>query len=351
MSDYREELKKTLFSKSPSESIEKLTLLFQSLNEKELSHLFIDSKYLNTIIALIIDDLWIQSQKQSEDFSFEKFIKRFFASELKPLLYLQSAFSNTDLENLKKAFNANSEIELRLLDFIQKKPTDFKKTFLQNCLHQMSELFEIEYQLNLSRKKSDDRAQLSLYRTFDVIDQVLDLEYITDEVCAPEQKERLYEGAGLGVQSSYATILLALRYLNLKKGSIFVDLGSGYGRLGFVLGLLRPDIQFKGYEFMNERVLRSNQICSQLKIEKHVEFLTQDLSQVDFKIPKAHFYYIFDSFTDATYEHIIQQLQTIAEQQNIIVITKGNARLWFKNKSWSEPQEFNGANLCFFRSR
>lgn len=351
MIDYKELLKNTIFPKSSVDTIERLELYFPQFNEKELSHLFIDTKYLNAMIQVIIDDLWIQTKKTDQNLIFEKFIKRFFEFELKPLLFLQSTFQTADLDLLKNAFTICSEIEKRLLSFTKSKPNAFKKIFLQFGLQKMSELFEIEYQLNLNRKKTDDRAQLSLYRTFDDIDQVLDLEYITDEQALSEQKERLYEGAGLGVQSSYATILLALRYLNLKKGSHFVDLGSGYGRLGFVLGLLRPDVQFTGFEFVTERVQRCNTICANLNINKQTEFITQDLSALDFKIPKAQFYYIFDSFTDSTYQHIIQQLQSIAEHQNITVITKGNARLWFNNKSWSEPQEFNGANLCFFRSR
>jgi hypothetical protein len=113
---------------------------------------------------------------------------------------------------------------------------------------------------------------------------------------------------------------------------------------------MRPDILFTGYEFVKERVEIANKASRHFQLEKHVKFATQDLSLADFKIPPADTYYIFDSFTEATYTTIMDQLQEMSLQKRIMVVTKGNARLWMKNKFWSEPQEFHNGNLCLYRS-
>jgi precorrin-6B methylase 2 len=148
---------------------------------------------------------------------------------------------------------------------------------------------------------------------------------------------------------------MALRYLNPVKGSRFVDLGSGYGRIGLVVGLMRPDIDFLGYEYVPHRVDIAAAATLNLGLEQHVHFNAQDLSLSDFKIPIAEAYYIYDAFTEETYHRVIAQLVAIGSQKKITVITKGNARQWMEAASqrgnWSKPQQFDNGNLCFFRSQ
>ncbi len=94
----------------------------------------------------------------------------------------------------------------------------------------------------------------------------------------------------------------------------------------------------------------ANKASAHFHLDRHVHFVTQDLSSADFKIPEADTYYIFDSFTDATYLTIIPQLEEMSRHKKITVVTKGNAKQWMKREYWTEPQEFNEGNLCFFRS-
>lgn len=351
MIEYKSELTK-IISRSDLDGLQdQINSISKFISEKDLANFFVDTIYLQSVIQLIIEDHWIQSQKSETEIQFRHFIKKFFSAELKPLLYLHSFFADATLENMHTAAKALIETEKMLIACIKSKPAEFQKKILQVTLMLMSELYETEHQFNTKQKSNPESAKLSLYRSFDVLDQIFELNYLQNEVAHIDQKERLYEGAGLGVQSSYATTLLALRYLNLGKGSKFIDLGSGYGRVGLVLGLMRPDIQFTGYEFVKERVEIANKACQSLKIDTHVHFITQDLSLPEFKIPQADTYYIFDAFTDASYVTILEQLQEIAQLKKITVVTKGNAKLWLKNKYWTEPQEFNDGNLCFFRSK
>lgn len=351
MIEYKSELTK-IISRVDLEGLQdQINSIAKFISEKDLANFFVDTIYLQSVIQLIIDDHWIQSEKSETEVQFRHFIKKFFNVELKPLLYLHSFFADSTLENMHTAAKTLAQTEKLLIACIKSKPAEFQKKILQVTLMQMSELYETEHQSNTKQKSNPESAKLSLYRSFDVLDQIFELNYLQNEVARIDQKERLYEGAGLGVQSSYATTLLALRYLNLGKGSKFIDLGSGYGRVGLVVGLMRPDIQFTGYEFVKERVEIANKACQALKIETHVHFMTQDLSLPEFKIPHADTYYIFDAFTDASYATILEQLQEIAQLKKITVVTKGNAKLWLKNKYWTEPQEFNDGNLCFFRSK
>ncbi len=352
MIEYKSELKKILLLENFDQLENQINSICKLINEKDLANFFIDVIYLKSIVQLTIDDHWIQSQKNpQQDVKFDRLIKKYLASELKPLLFLHSFFLDSSIEGMHVASKVLSVTEKLILACIKSKPAEFQKTILQVALQSMSELFELEHQLNSTPRKNEEDARLSLYRSFDILDQIFELDYLSNEVSTIDQKERLYMGAGIGVQSSYATTSLALRYLNLSKGSRFVDLGSGYGRIGSVVGLMRPDVIFTGYEFVKERVDIANKASTRFHLNQHVQFVAQDLSDPDFKIPLAETFYIFDSFTDETYATIIKQLQEMTAQKRITVVTKGNARLWMKSHHWSEPQELNEGNLCFFRSR
>lgn len=351
MIEYKTELKKILSLSELTGLEDQINSISKFINEKDLAAFFVDTVYLKNILQLLIDDFWIQSKNTTDEIQFRNFIKPFLNSELKSYLFLHTFFATASVEDMHVALKALDHTEKLLIQCVKSKNKEFQKKTLQLALMQMSELYEFEHQLNSKRKKAEEYAKLSLYRSFDVLDQLFELDYLLNEVAEINQIERLYEGAGVGVQSSYSTILLALRYLNLPKGSKFIDLGSGYGRIGLVVGLMRSDIQFTGYEFVKERVDIANKACARFGLEKHTHFLTQDLAATDFKLPHADTYYIFDSFTDASYVIIMNQLQEIAQTKKITVVTKGNAKLWLQNKFWSEPQEFNDANLCIFRSR
>lgn len=351
MRSYKFELSQLLAQPDLSLFVQECKKFVEDIGPKELAHLFVDVAFLRSAMRFIEDEHWIQSKKADNEINFNKFIKKFFKLELTPILFLHAFLEGSSVEGIRLAGKNAALIESALVTHIKTKPYADQKIFSITTLQLMSELFEFEHQLNMQKKEDGDDISLSLYRTFDVLDQIFELNYISDEPAPVDQKERLYENAGLGVQSSYVTTLMALRYLNPAKNSKFVDLGSGYGRVGLVIGLLRPDIDFKGYEFVEGRVNMANKISTNLGMDQHVHFLTQDLASKDFKIPPADAYYIFDSFNDETYKHVLDRLQEIALTKKFTVVTKGNARMWFKNANWSAPQEFNDGNLCLFRSR
>ncbi len=325
--------------------------LLAKLSLNQLSHLFVDAAYMTHAMQFIKDQYWIESQNTDSIVIFQHFIQKHCKSDLQPILLLQSFLESSNLHSLSEIGINAEALKNYIVLAISKKENSDQKEFAKTSLKLMSNLFEFETNLNIDKKSNGQDSGLSMYRTFDIFDQVLDLNYLANEKTSEDtKKERLYEGAGLGVQSSYATTLNTIRYLNPKSGTRFVDLGSGYGRVGLVLGLLRSDVQFTGYEFVEDRVQIANDSADRFGLDQHVHFYTQDLSASDFKIPEAEFYYIFDSFTDETYKYVLDQLVNIARNMKVKIITKGNARLWLQNSSWIKIHEFNDGNMCVFES-
>lgn len=331
-----------------------LTLFWKSISVQEAARFFADLSFLVTILRFIQEQYWVYNIEKPEPTQFGHFVKRFYKKELKPVLFVHATLESAQVSEVEEMRKQAVLLQKTVIQFIKNQPNYDKPLFVVTCLKLMSEFFEFEYQLQNKNDGSNNAAEVSLDRTFDVLDDVLQIKYnlASDSIAATE--ERIYEGSGVGVQSSYSTILLALRYLKIPQKARFVDLGSGYGRVGFVIGLMRPDIQFHGYEFVDYRVDMTKKISEAFNMQDRVHFYHQDLSLNNFKIPEAEVYYMYDPFTDATYAHIIEQLNTIGAKKPIVIITKGNAREYFmtaiQRKHWSAPQVFHQGNFCLFRS-
>jgi hypothetical protein len=202
-----------------------------------------------------------------------------------------------------------------------------------------------------------DDARFSLYRAFDAMDEALGLDYGRDLAMKRDLRcaERLYEGAGAGVQTSYATILVALDRLCLAPGALFIDLGSGYGRVGLALGLLRADVDFIGYEFVPHRVAVAEAAAERAGLAARVRFCAQDLADPAFVIPPADVYYLYDPFSRATYARVFARLREIGRGREIAVVVKGNGAPWFveaiSGEPWITEQPCDQGTTCVFRSR
>ena len=168
-----------------------------------------------------------------------------------------------------------------------------------------------------------------------------------------DQPERLYEGAGIGVQTSYASILMALDRVQLPQAAKVVDLGSGYGRVGFAIGLLRPDLEITGYEYVPHRVDNANDVAKAAGLT-NVHFITQDLAAADFKIPKADVFYMYDPFSRETYGYVLDQLIAMGRTTPITVITKGRANDWvtdaLKGHGWQTEASLDSGTVFVFNS-
>jgi hypothetical protein len=197
----------------------------------------------------------------------------------------------------------------------------------------------------------------SIYRAFDELDQLFGFDYSRDQMMPSIASiERVYAGAGAGVQSSYATILRSFELIPDRATDRWVDLGSGFGRVGLALGLLRPENKFIGFEIVPHRVASANAASFRAGLDRRVKFEARDLSDANFEIPEADVYYMWDPFTRETYRHVLSQLQNFARDRKITVVAKGEAAAWMQEIAseeplWSSNRTYDGGNLGLFISR
>lgn len=193
-----------------------------------------------------------------------------------------------------------------------------------------------------------DCSSASLYNSFDSLDSCFGISYLAeaDQVST----ERIFLNSGALVQTSYSNIFAIIRKIEMKSGMRFVDLGCGFGRWGFVLGLLRNDLLFEGYEFVESRVNNSKDAKRFLGLGDQVQFYAQDLSLSSFVLPEADIFYMYDPFTWETYDLILKQIVQQSKSRKIQVVTKGHAYEWFEKNLSGQSQSskivaIDGGNL------
>lgn len=122
----------------------------------------------------------------------------------------------------------------------------------------------------------------------------------------------------------YTELRLMLELLAPPPGSLLVDLGAGYGRMGFVLARHRPGSLFVGFERVEERVSEGTRAlaragCGQARLE------CRDLEARDFIPPRAFAYFIYDYGSREAIARTLRDLMTIAREAPIRVIGRGRA--------------------------
>ncbi len=120
----------------------------------------------------------------------------------------------------------------------------------------------------------------------------------------------------------YTETRTVLSMLKPKPGSTIVDLGSGYGRMGFVIGKHYPNIKFVGYEFAGERVKESRR-CLRLTGHPLLKIIHADLSALEFQPIAAEYYFIYDYGNIEAIKKTLKDLKKIAQEKPITVIARG----------------------------
>jgi hypothetical protein len=122
----------------------------------------------------------------------------------------------------------------------------------------------------------------------------------------------------------YTEIRTLLAQLDPKAEQRIVDLGAGYGRMGFVIGRHFPEVHFMGYEIVSERVDEANRCLKKLNYPK-VQMRVADLSAPDFKPLEADIYFLYDFGSRAAIEKTLFDLRGIARNRSIQVVGRGRA--------------------------
>jgi hypothetical protein len=107
-------------------------------------------------------------------------------------------------------------------------------------------------------------------------------------------------------------------------GGTVVDLGAGYGRMGFVIGFHHPGVRFVGYEYVRERVDEANRALA-----RHgwplVSMERADLAAADFIPCAADVYFLYDYGSRDAIEKTLGDLRVIALRRGVTVVGRGRA--------------------------
>lgn len=166
-----------------------------------------------------------------------------------------------------------------------------------------------------------------------------------------EQQRQFWNGLDVqSMQTPYSEIMAMLRVLDPQPGEHWLDLGAAYGRMGIVLGLLRPEVQFTGFEIVPERVNEGNRIYTQWGIAK-AKLSHEDLACSDFPLGQADLYFIYDFGSKEDIDRVFAKLAAIARVKPIQVVGRGRGiRNWIAmEQPWlgeiNPPQHFGHWSL------
>ncbi len=357
-------------------------LRIEELAPEICAELYINTIYLLMAIQAIHEKHWLLTHNLNQhELAFQDFMKIAESRELSCLRFLLPLLTQSttlEQENIRVS-TANLATAIRN-SVNQMSDRDYRK-FLDQAVRSMFCYWLFEEHLLPNREIADQKLQLRLsqldsraewtqkrplpaeellpaliYRAFDSMDEIFNFDFNEDQsLCASENpSERLYQGGGAGVQTSYASILAALRALDLPPEAHLIDLGSGYGRMGLIAGLWRSNLKFTGYEFVGHRVKISNRCALRAILNDRVQFIEQDLSDPNFQIPLADAYYMYDPFSPKTYQRVIDQLNQLSHKHPITVVTKADAGTWFQKMiqggHWQKPETCDEGMLLLFRS-
>lgn len=353
-----------------------------SLAPEALAGAFVEGGFAAVAFAGLADQRWLRARESVElAGEFDAFVDVAFARELGAIASLAPAARGADARELRAREARASEWVDAVVAEARGRSFEDRREFLARAVRGMEALAE-GLEAASERARAADRAYVermrpledaarrwprgrplphegsvdcSLYRAFDAFDEALGLDYSQESRARfGRTRERLYEGAGAGVQTSYATVLLALRSLRLKPGARLVDLGSGYGRVGLAAGLAREDLFFVGYEFVEERVVCAREAARLAGLDSRIEFRAQDLGDPSFVIPEADAYYLYDPFCSETYVRVLSRILEVAERRPVSVVAKGYAGDWMREATdglgWVEQRSGLEEGLWIFRS-
>jgi hypothetical protein len=310
------------------------------LDPEPAAKMFVLSAFMGSVCEALIERHYVLHHRNEK----VRDLDEAFAQELRPVAELQEILSTLLPDDLG-FLEINSERITSLMVLMATHETpEYLRAFAGQAVKDMAEICKPPFGL----------LQNSLYRTFDVLDELFGLDYSGDKAmdCTAREGERIYAGAGQGVQSSYLSLFTVLRQLPEGPTRI-VDLGSGYGRIGLVAGLLNPAWSVVGYEYVQHRVEVAQASASRLGLSPRIVFVTQDLSDPTFQIPGAEVFYMYDPFNQKTYDRVLSQITGMKPGKQLQIITKGSALHHFQHivqssPDWQPPVILDEANLAVF---
>ncbi len=145
-------------------------------------------------------------------------------------------------------------------------------------------------------------------------------ERIGGDVCRYSREElttQYVRGGFMYQPSEIVDIWPIFEHLSFVPGSVFYDLGSGYGHAVFYGAALRPDVTFKGIELMSMRVEECQSVAARLGT-RNVTFAVGDLAKGGFT--DADIIFLFNPFSPDTEGEVQRHMAQLAEEKPLVVL-------------------------------
>lgn len=111
-----------------------------------------------------------------------------------------------------------------------------------------------------------------------------------------------------------------------------VDLGAGYGRIGIVANAFYSEVDFTGYEILNERLDEANRIFDLLDLN-NCKMVNENILEEGFELPEADLYFIYDFSNPLDLRVILKKLSAQFSQRDFFFVAKGEGiRSLIQNK-------------------
>jgi hypothetical protein len=135
---------------------------------------------------------------------------------------------------------------------------------------------------------------------------------------SPEHLVTEYARGGFTYQpSEIIDIWRIFEYLPFAAGSVFYDLGSGYGHALFYGAAVRPDLFFRGIELMSVRVEECQSVASRLGIG-NVAFQAGDSTSGGFD--EADIIFLFNPFPPDTEGEVRNRIEELADVKPLVIL-------------------------------
>ncbi|OQW48951.1 MAG: hypothetical protein A4S09_13375 [Proteobacteria bacterium SG_bin7] len=124
------------------------------------------------------------------------------------------------------------------------------------------------------------------------------------------------------LQTPYVELHEIMEQLDLRDGSLIVDVGAAYGRLGHVIGRSFPNLHFLGFEVVLERVLEGNRVLKNFNYS-NVSLRHADVADKNFSLPVAEAYFIYDFGSPDHVRKVLNDIGEISKTKAVSVVGRG----------------------------
>jgi precorrin-6B methylase 2 len=122
--------------------------------------------------------------------------------------------------------------------------------------------------------------------------------------------------------TSYNDFRVLIKSLRLPASSVLVDMGSGLGRMGMVVGSFFPKLNYVGYEYHDFRMKPAEETARAFGFD-NVQYIQADFTSKNLDLTDGDvFFFYFPNNTDAVMKAAIEKIRKVAEKKKILVVSR-----------------------------